>query len=173
MWSPNYNILCFNACKCVIKVKCFLDMLYLMSWNCSRLCRNQKCHLFKKKRSWEITQQLVSNWEGTGQVRLCHLCICCVECGLAPVWPSVFLGGCDWLVVSNPMKWKIVNKGFKLLLSLPQLFGCCPGDRIYSCSTQIHKITVISQSRRSWGDYTMIWNHITNRNCPNVAAVLL
>lgn len=49
------------------------------------------------------------------------------------------------------MKWKIDNKGFKLLLSLPQLFGCCFDDRIHSCSTQIHKVTVISGTQKLGG----------------------
>lgn len=55
-------------------------------------------------------------------------------------------------MVSNPMKWKIDNKGFKLLLSLPQLFGCCFDDRIHSCSTQIHKVTVISGTQKLGGE---------------------
>lgn len=70
------------------------------------------------------------------------------------------------------MKWKIDNKGFKLLLSLPQLFGCCFDDRIHSCSTQIHKVTVISGTQKlEGGVYTGIGNHMTKKNCLSIAAV--
>lgn len=86
-----------------------------------------------------------------GQVKLYDLCICCIQYELAPARPCLVSEGCHWLVVSNPMKWKIDDKGFKLLLSLPQLFGCCFDDRIHSCSTQIHKVTVISGMHRGWG----------------------
>lgn len=65
--------------------------------------------------------------------------------------PAWFQRVCHRLVLSNPMKWKIDNKGFKLLLSLPQLFGCCFDDRIHLCSTQIHKVMVISGTENLGG----------------------
>lgn len=103
-----------------------------------------------------------------GQAKMYDLCICCIQCGLAPASPCLVLEGRHCLVVSNPMKWKIDNKGFKLLLSLPQLFGYCFDDRIHSCSTQIHKVTVISGT---WGVYTGIGNHMTKKNCLSTVAV--
>lgn len=107
-----------------------------------------------------------------GQAKLCDLCICCIQCGLAPAWPCLVSEGCHCLVVSNPMKWKIDNKGFQLLLSLPQLFGCCSDDRIHSCPTQIHKVTVISGTQNLGGEVdTGIGNHMTKKNCLSIVAV--
>lgn len=169
---PKLIFFCFNTSKCTLK-NFYLDTLCPMSCNCSRCLQKWKVIIYIfYTRVRKQYQQLVSNWEGMGLAKLCDPCIRFIQWGLAPAWPCLVSGGCHCLVVSNPMKWKIDNKGFQLLLSLPQLLGCCSDDRIHSCPTQIHKVTVISGTQNLGGVYAVMGKQMTKKNCLSIAAVL-
>jgi len=90
---------------------------------------------------------------------------CLFPYGLAPASVTLLDSeGCSWLVASNPVKWKIDSKGFKLLLSWVQLLGCSFGDRTHACSTQIHKVTAFSEICRSWGSHGVVWK-VSQHSC--------
>lgn len=77
----------------------------------------------------------------------------CAFCLFYSMWPSE---GCCWLVVSNAAKWKIDTEGFKPLLSWPQLFGWCFGDRAQSCSTQSPQVMAFGELGEVRGSYRKI-----------------